>query len=151
MQVWRIARAAYQALDGEGARLHGGRWNSEGVPVIYTSTTLSLAALVYLVHVDPEDVPADLFALQIQVPDDLPSVRIAPVDLPPDWNEIPDHPACVTRGDSWAKQARTALLRVPSALVPEEENLLINPRHADAGRIAVVHTRPFAFDPRLLT
>jgi RES domain-containing protein len=66
--VWRITRAAYQALDGEGARLHGGRWNPEGVPVVYTSTTLSLAALEYLVHVDPEDVPGDLVAMRIRIP-----------------------------------------------------------------------------------
>jgi RES domain-containing protein len=149
--VWRITREPYQALDGEGARLNGGRWNSEGVAVVYTSTTLALAALEYLVHVDPEDVPEDLVAMRIQIPDGLPDERVRASGLPADWNEVPDHPACVRRGDAWAKDARAAVLRVPSAIVPEEENILINPRHTDAGRIAVVHTRAFAFDPRLLT
>lgn len=150
MLVWRIAREVYQALDGEGARLNGGRWNSEGVAVVYASTTLALAALEYLVHVDPEDVPGDLVAMRIEVPDDLPGDRIAASDLPEDWNAGPDHPACARSGDAWAKEARAVLLRVPSAIVPEEENVLINPRHRDAGRIVVGHVRPFAFDPRLL-
>lgn len=150
MLVWRITRAAHQALDGEGARLNGGRWNPEGVAVVYASTTLSLAALEYLAHVDPEDVPGDLVAMSIEVPDDLPEERIRVPDLPADWNRVPDHPACVERGDAWARAARTALLRVPSALLPEEENVLLNPRHPDAARIVVGPTRPFAFDPRLL-
>ena len=151
MLVWRITRAAYQSLDGEGARLNGGRWNSEGVAVVYTSPTLSLAALEYLVHVDPEDIPADLVAMQIQIPDDVPGERLPASALPADWNEVPDHPACATAGDLWAKHGLTAYLRVPSAIVPEEENLLINPQHPDAAQITVVQTRAFGFDPRLLT
>jgi RES domain-containing protein len=150
MLVWRITREPHQTLDGEGARLNGGRWNSEGMAVVYTSTTLALAALEYLVHVDPEDVPADLIAMRIEIPDDLPDERVSASDLPADWNEAPDHPACVRCGDAWAKGASTAILRVPSAIVPEEENLLFNPRHPDAGRITVIHTRPFVFDLRLL-
>lgn len=148
--LWRITREPFQTLDGEGARLHGGRWNSEGVPVVYASSTLALAALEYLVHVDPEEVPADLVAVRIEVPDDLPSEEVESADLPTDWNRVPDHPACIHLGDAWAAGAHTASLRVPSALVPEEHNVLINPRHPQAGRIAVTHTRPFAFDPRLL-
>ncbi len=151
MLVWRITRESYQALDGEGARLNVGRWNSEGVAVVYTSTTLALAALEYLVHVDPEDVPEELVAVQIQIPNGLPEERIQPDGLPGDWNEVPDHPACTRVGDTWASNASTALLRVPSAIVPEEENVLINPMHSDAERIAVVRTRAFVFDRRLLT
>jgi RES domain-containing protein len=148
--VWRIARERYQALDGEGARLNGGRWNSERVPVVYASPTLALAALEYLVHVDPEDVPEDLMAMQIDIPDGLSEKRVPTSELPADWNEMPDHPARVRRGDAWMKDASIAVLRVPSAIVPEEENILINPKHVDARQVTVVHTRPFAFDPRLL-
>lgn len=89
MLVWRITREACQALDGEGARLNGGGWNSEGVAVVYTSATLALAALEYLVHVDPEDVPEDLVAVQIQIPEGLPEERIQPDGLPGDWNDPP--------------------------------------------------------------
>jgi RES domain-containing protein len=148
--VWRIAREPFQALDGEGARLNGGRWSSEGVLVIYTSTSLALAALEYLVHVDPVDVPDDLVAMAIEIPDNLAEERISVSDLPQDWNEVADHPSCLSHGNAWAQNGRTALLRVPSAIVIEEENMLINPGHVEAGRIAVKHVRPFSFDPRLL-
>jgi RES domain-containing protein len=149
--VWRITREPYQALNGEGARLNGGRWNSEGVPVVYTSSTLALAALEYLTHLDPEDVPTDLVAMQISIPDDTSETHLQASDLPADWNVVPDHPACVQRGDAWAKEARALVLRVPSVVIPEEENLLVNPLHAAAARLEVTRTRPFAFDPRLLT
>lgn len=150
MQAWRIARAAHRALDGEGARLAGGRWNSPGVPVVYASSTLSLAALEYLVHVDIEDVPDDLLALGIEVPDDAGSLEIRLDQLPPDWNRVEDHPACVDLGDEWAVTADALLLAVPSAIIPEELNLLINPAHPAAKTIRVTSSRQFAFDPRLL-
>jgi RES domain-containing protein len=148
--VWRITRAPFQALDGEGARLYGGRWSPEGVAVVYTSTTLALAALEYLVHVDLQDVPGDLVAMRIRLPDEVSLQRVRVSDLPPDWTEVPDHPACVRIGEEWAGAARTAALRVPSAIVPEEYSVLINPEHPEARRMEVVHTRLFGFDPRLL-
>ena len=140
MLVWRICREAHQALDGEGSRLHGGRWNSERVSVVYTSSTLALAALEYLVHVDIEDVPDDLVTMAIDVPD----------DLPPDWNQVLDHPACARIGDQWAAKGTVLLLLVPSAVVPEESNVLINPDHPRAGDVRMVSIRPFAFDSRLV-
>ena len=140
MLVWRICREAHQALDGEGARLHGGRWTSERISVVYTSSTLALAALEYLVHVDIEDVPDDLVAMAIEVPD----------DLPPDWNQVLDHPACARIGDQWAAKGTVLLLLVPSAVVPEESNVLINPDHPRAGDVRMVSIRPFAFDSRLV-
>ena len=150
MLFWRICREGQQELDGEGARLYGGRWNSEGVPVVYTSSTLALAALEFLVHVDIEDVPNDLVALGLEVPDDA-GVKIVVVnDLPGDWIQLPDHPACARIGDEWAAEGTALLLRVPSAVVPEESNLLINPDHPRAGDVVVASVRPFAFDSRLL-
>lgn len=150
MRVWRIARRAFQALDGEGARLYGGRWNSEGVPVVYASATIALAALEYLVHVDPEDVPEDLVVLEIEVPEDVAVERIEVTVLPEDWNRFENHDACVGIGDQWAAAATALVLSVPSSLVPREANFLLNPRHPDAARMQVVATEPFAFDPRLL-
>ena len=148
--VWRLARAPFRALDGEGARVAGGRWNSEGRAVVYTSGTLALAALEYLVHVDPADVPDDLVALGIEIPPRASSARVDVRDLPADWNRVPDHPSCLGVGDTWAGGVRTLVLRVPSALVPQEENILLNPRHPDAAKLGVVRERRFAFDPRLL-
>lgn len=149
MHVWRLARRAFRELDGEGARQVGGRWNSEGVPVVYTSVTLSLAALEYLVHVDPDEAPDDLIAMQIEVPDDAVIEEVRVDDLPRDWNRQPDHRACVELGDGWAVAGRALALRVPSAIVPEESNLLLNPGHPDAGRLRVARVRGFTFDPRL--
>jgi RES domain-containing protein len=148
--TWRICRTAHQKLDGEGARLHGGRWTSAGIAAVYTSSSLSLAALEYLVHVDPEDVPGDLVALAVLVPDDAVEKTIAVAELPADWNRLPDHPACTVIGDAWAAGGPTQQLRVPGAGVPEESNVLINPNHPRAGDVAVVSIRRFAFDSRLL-
>ena len=150
MLVWRICREGRQALDGEGSRLHGGRWNSERVSVVYTSSTLALAALEYLVHLDIEDVPDDLVAMAIEVPDDAGEGIVAVDDLPPDWNQVPDHPACARIGDQWAAAGTVLLLRVPSTVVPEESNLLINPDHPLSGDVLMVSIRPFAFDSRLV-
>lgn len=150
MRVWRLARKPLLALDGEGARLAGGRWNSEGVAVVYTSSTLSLAALELLIHIDPEDVPGDLIAVAVEVPDQSPIEMVRVHDLPSDWNTVFDHPRCVAIGDEWIAAGRSLCLRVPSALVPEEWNLLLNPAHADAMSVRVTGTRPFAFDHRLL-
>ena len=150
MEVWRICRKSQQTLDGEGAGLHGGRWNSAGVPVVYASSTLALAALEYLVHVDIEDVPPDLVAMRIALPKQVVTTVITRDDLPGDWQRIPDHPVCVSLGDNWVRTGTTLALQVPSAVVPEEANLLINPAHPQSHNLVVRSVRPFAFDPRLL-
>lgn len=150
MIAWRLARSAYQQLDGEGARLYGGRWNSEGVAVVYLSSSLSLAALEYLVHIDIEDVPSDLVAMKIELPDDVSVSEIDPAALPSDWSRTPDHPACVDAGDAWTAAGEFLLLRVPSAIIPAESNLLLNPGHRGAGTVRVISAGPFAYDPRLL-
>jgi RES domain-containing protein len=150
VRVWRIARRAFQSLDGEGARLNGGRWNSEGVAVVYTSEALSLAALEYLVHVDINEVPNDLVAIEIEIPDDARSSEVRVRDLPPDWNVIEEHPVCIAYGDEWIAAAASLALRVPSAIVPHEYNVLLNPRHTTAAGIRILAVHEFAFDSRLL-
>lgn len=130
--------------------MYGGRWNSVGTPVVYTSTTLSLAVLEMLVHVDPEDMPRDLVALRIEVAGKVSSRRVRPEDLPDDWAEVPGHPACRALGEEWLSKGKTLLLRVPSAIVREEENVLVNPRHPEAEKLQVGSVRAFRFDARLL-
>jgi RES domain-containing protein len=137
-------------MDGEGARTHGGRWSSEGLAAVYLSSSLSLAALEYLVHVDIEDAPSDLVAIELEVPQGLRESRVLASELPSDWNLVADHPECVRRGDLWLRGGRTALLRVPSAVVPIETNVLLNPGHVDAGRVRVISHEAFAYDRRLL-
>ncbi|HEY7769930.1 RES family NAD+ phosphorylase [Longimicrobium sp.] len=151
MILWRLTRAAYPKLDGEGARLHGGRWNSEGVPVVYLSSSLSLAALEYLVHIDIEDAPTDLVALKVEVPDTASAEEIEVETLPGGWYSVADHPTCVELGNSWVERGDSLLLWVPSALIRVESNVLLNPHHADAGNVRVLSSTPFAFDSRLLS
>jgi RES domain-containing protein len=150
MYVFRLCRAGFKALDGEGARLYGGRWNSPGRPVIYTSSTLALAALEYLVHVEPADAPADLVALTIEIPDALPVQTVAVSSLPKGWAKATGSTACQDIGDAWLAAGACSLLRVPAAPIPEDANVLVNPLHPAAAKIAIVSERPFTFDPRLL-
>lgn len=152
MLVWRITRRAHQALDGEGARLNGGRWNSEGRAVVYTSGSLSLAALEYLVHVDPLVAPADLVAMEIQLPDD-PGLGASaePARFPSgDWRDYPAPDWQAELGDLWIADGEFLWLAVPSAIVPEEHNILLNPGHPAMSRVRVRSTRQFTFDKRLL-
>jgi len=150
MLLHRLARRVHTSLDGEGARLYGGRWNSPGIPVVYAASHLSLAALEALAHADPDTVPTDLVAIAIEVPDELPVARMDVDALPADWREVPDHPACRELGDAWARAGEAALLAVPSAVVPEETNWLLNPRHPGHARVRAVRVVPFSFDPRLV-
>ena len=150
MRLWRLARAAYKALDGEGARIAGGRWSPVGFPVVYTSTHLSLAALEILVHTDPEDIPTDFLAIEIDADDTLFAPRIDPATLPPDWTVQMDGAACRAIGQDWIRRGVHLALAVPSAVIPAETNVLINPRHPRmAGSVTVISEAPFGFDARL--
>ena len=142
MELWRIAREAHAALEGEGARLYGARWTPRGTPAVYAASHLSLAALEYLVRIDAEDAPDDLVALHISVPDDVTELAWSPSSLPPDWRQTPPPPECQEIGAEWARTGEALLLRVPSVLVPEESNVLVNPLHPDAVGVRVVGSRP---------
>lgn len=150
MECHRICRQAHRALDGEGARLYGGRWNSAGHPAVYASSTLALAALEYLIHLESAEAPHDLVAIRIAVPDDLPVTEVRLRSLPARWQRYPAPEACRTIGDAWLAAGKTAILRVPAAPVPEEWNTLLNPRHRDFERITQVAKRRFHFDQRLV-
>lgn len=149
MDVYRICRDRFRALDGEGARLYGGRWNTPGRAVVYTSGTLALAALEYLIHVQPATAPGDLVALRISLPDDVSIDLLDFGTLPNGWARDPECIRCKAVGDSWAATGGSLALRVPAAPVPEEFNVLLNVAHEAMARVRVVGTRPFSFDPRL--
>lgn len=149
MIVWRLCRAGHAALDGEGAFLYGGRWNSPGTRLVYTSRPLSLAILEILVHTGPDLMPDGFVKLEISIPEDVRREARAASDLPARWAHGASR-STQSVGDRWAAGGRSAVLSVPSAVVPEEENVLINSRHADAGRIAVLSQSPLRLDPRLI-
>jgi len=147
---WRIipSEHAANAFDGEGARLNGGRWNSPGVRMVYASEHKSLAALEILVHVNPRR-PRPYTAFSLQWPDSLIERRTL-AQMPADWRQSPPGVSTARLGDEWARQSRSAVLAVPSILIPEEWNFLLNPAHPDFGKITIGPPQAFAFDPRLL-
>jgi RES domain-containing protein len=146
--VYRLNKKKHRAtaFSGEGARISGYRWNSAGVAVIYTASSLSLAMLEILVQgLEPEQF-AQYEGISALVPDD--SLEVA--KLPTDWRDYP-HPASTKRyGDEWVASQRSLMLRVPSAVNPLEFNYLINPEHRDFSKIEVHKPFALSYDPRLL-
>ena len=146
---WRIVpeNRANDAFVGEGARLYGGRWNSPGVAIVYGSQSKSLAALEQLVHFNPIT-PNRFKVFQFQFPDSL-IETISTRNLPKDWRQEPPPPSTQQFGDAWVRESRSAILAVPSIIIPEELNYLLNPAHRDFKKISIGKPADFFFDPRL--
>ena len=117
--------------------------------MIYTASTLSLAALETLVHFAIDTAPVDYNALTIRVPDDAVE-NVAKKELPADWYATPPPAACQQLGARWAANAQSLGLAVPSAVVPSETNILLNPLHPDFANVVLEKQEPFLFDSRLL-
>jgi RES domain-containing protein len=152
MVAWRVTRKAHtgKPLSGEGARRFGGRWNHLGVPVVYTSESLSLVVVLeYLVNVPIRDLPRDLFSIRVHIPDNLDRAEIRIDDLPRGWRTFPAPEALKDIGQNWVENRTAAILIVPSVVIPGEHNVLINPAHALARKIRVARIEPFALDERL--
>jgi RES domain-containing protein len=149
-EAWRIVRAkhAATAFTGEGAARNGGRWNSRGVRVVYTSSTKSLAALETLVHLNPP-MPFKYAAIRITFENAIVEAVSAKV-LPPGWQAEPPPLASKRFGDAWVREARSAALELPSVLISGEPNYLLNPAHPDFKKISLGLPEPFIFDARLL-
>lgn len=151
MRLFRIAKTGHIGdLTGEGARLYGNRWNQKGIPVIYTSESLSLAALEYLVHMPLVLAPRNLRYRSFDVPDDVKITKLGAKSLRAEWDVMPFREETVRIGSAWALAGKTLMLRVPSVMVPGEHNFLINPLHADFRKVKAGRPRPFSFDERLL-
>ena len=141
MLLWRLTRAPFADLSGEGARLYGGRWNSPGSAVVYTTMEPALAVLEVRVHLD---LPFEL------LPDDYVLMAIDTDTLEPEIGPtLIDSEACQAYGDQWLSEQRSLLLQVPSVIVEESHNVLINTRHVDMSNVRIVSTRPWSFDHRL--
>lgn len=148
--AWRIVKDKYlaSAFTGEGASRTGGRWNSRGVWVVYTSSSRALAALENLVHLNPP-VQFRYSAIPLQIPEN--EVEHLPASaLPPEWRAHPAPPGTRRLGDDWVRQFRSAALEVPSVIIPGESNFLLNPAHPGFQKIVTGPPEPFVFDPRLL-
>lgn len=149
--AWRIVKARYiaGAFDGEGARVEGGRWNSPGTPVVYTSQSAALAALEMLVHLGrPSIVRA-----YVLIPCTFDNAVVSRLDrkrLPKNWRTYPAPPGLQLIGDEWIKSGTSAVLEVPSAVIETDSNYLLNPHHRNFRSIRVMDSQPFDFDVRLL-
>ena len=150
MHSWRICRRLHAAdpLSGRGGLLVAGRWHFKGARLVYSSATLSLAALELLVHSDRDLLPSDLIRIEIEIPDDLKIERIDVKALPADWRAYPA-PRTLQQVGDWLSGGASAVLQVPSAVIPEEYNYLLSPGHRDAARIQAVTVADFVLDPRL--
>ena len=148
MKLYRIAKAGYiNDPGGEGARLYGGRWSEKGIPVIYASSSRSLAALEFLARVPLALAPTDLSICEFTLPDSISVREIRKSVLPSDWKTSPPPASTMEIGTRWVREGKNLLLVVPSVIVPDEKNVLINPQHKDFRRIKK-RIEPFRFDPR---
>ncbi|WP_461453256.1 RES family NAD+ phosphorylase [Mucilaginibacter sp.] len=150
MILYRIAKCAYiNDLSGAGARLYGGRWSSVGKPMVYLASTRSLAVLEVLVHLSPTMFPDSFCIAEIKVPDD--SIKeLAINNIPANWQDILPSIELKKIGDDFLKQQEGLLLKVPSAIVAEEFNYLLNPLHPAMSKVKLVKQLPFNFDQRLV-
>jgi RES domain-containing protein len=147
--VWRLVTARYvrSAFSGEGARLYGGRWNRKGIPVVYTSGSLSLAMLEMAVQDEP--LRARYFAIPARIPDAVGIARVKSGRLPSDWRDVAARELLQAIGVGWIKKGASAVLAVPSAVVPTETNYLLNPEHSDFSKIEIGRPVEVLTDRRL--
>ena len=155
VSLWRIATDAadYEAHDmaGKGAEISGGRWNRKGLPVVYTSTSIALAALETVVHMDMGELPLNRYLVEVTVPMDVwESRKIDMASKPKEgWGAGSGKRVDHGGGGARNKGLSSLLYQVPSVVVSEEYNVLINPKHPDAGKITARKIRPWHYDPRL--
>ena len=147
MIVYRLSKAQYaQDLSGKGAELVGGRWNSRGNAMLYTSQSIALCVTEIAVHVPLGILPKDYQLIHIEIPDeDLLEMK----RLPKDWQSFPHSNSTQMIGDKFLKEQKFLVFKVPSAAVQGEFNFLINPRHKNFNQIKIVKIEDFNFDERL--
>ena len=152
MQVYRIAQKIFiNDLSGEGARLFGGRWNHRGIPLLYTAESRSLATLELLVHAQKLSTVSNLSILTLEIPAKIKTDDIQNLTkLPQNWQKYTSHPELQDVVAKWIA-SDGFILKVPSAIIKEESNFLINPRHKNMQLLKIIKTEDFILDERLLS
>jgi len=150
VKVWCITHKDYKnsAFTGEGAKLFGGRFNSEGIPLVYTSGNLSLAMLEIMVQSNGRDYFKHCVIFYAEISENLITIPVLN-DLPKEWNQIPYGKQSQQFGDAWIKTGSSLVMRVPSVVVPVEYNFLMNPMHPEFSEININETENVSFDTRL--
>ena len=151
VKAWRIVKSknATSAFTGEGARISGGRWNSPGFAVVYTAQTASLAMLEMLVHLQSRELLRRYVLFEVTFDEAL-VTAVATKDLPGTWKMSPPSAQGQCLGDAWVLGGSSAVLKLPSVIVPDEFNYLLNPSHGDFAKITIGPKQPVEFDHRLL-
>lgn len=158
MIAWRIEYTPHldQALTGEGARRYGGRWNAKGIPVVYLSSHLSLAALEKFVHAVPAGADISLHAVAVEITSRHIEDAHQPRQLPDGWRDAEPGMGTMSWGSQWARSQQSLVALVPSALLPltcfehkREFNLMLNPEHEAMGEVRVLERPRYSFDPRM--
>lgn len=151
IRAWRLAktRHAAQAFSGAGGLSSGGRWHHRGERVVYAASSLALAALEVFVHLDRAQNDIRWVAIEVSIPETVPVTTLASRQLPRDWRREPPPAATMRIGSAWLRKAGTAVLRVPSAIVPAESNYILNPAHPEFHQLRIAPPTPFSFDSRM--
>ena len=150
MIVYRISKAKYKDdISGIGAKLYGSRWNTAGIPMLYSAENISLAVLEILVHLQEFEMPAEYFLVKIQLPDDVKLSSIEPGKLKKNWQHDEGYTQFI--GSEFIKNNQSLVLKVPSAIITEECNYLVNPLHKNFNKAQILNTKEFIFDNRLLS
>jgi len=150
MNVFRLSKSRFaDDLSGKGAEKSGGRWNSKGTALVYTSASRALCTTEIAVHTPLGNLPLDYKIITIGIPDDIPIQEILKEELPSDWKSIPHAHSTQVIGDRFVSEGIFPVLKVPSVVVQDEFNYLINPAHADSRMIRIIAIEPFNFDERL--
>lgn len=149
MIVYRISSSKYASdLRGKGARLHGGRWNHKLTPCIYTAASRALAILEYSENVNIDEIPRALSMVSIEIPDTS-ILTLGQPQLPGDWRQAPAPSSAKDFGTALSKQNQYVVMRIPSAVVPEEYNYLINPLHPEMNKVRIMEVKDCLYDLRI--
>lgn len=151
MIVYRIGRTRYaNDMTGEGARINGGRWNHKLTPCIYTSQSRALALLEYTVNVNIDDIPRALSFTALEIPDEN-ILQLLPEDLPGDWTAAPAPRSTKNLGTAILQKRDYCIIKIPSAVIPDEYNYLLNPLHAGIMHCSILSVKDFVYDVRIKT
>lgn len=149
MKLYRLARPKYaNDLTGQGAKIHGGRWNSPGKPVLYSAANSSLAALEILAGADKSFILGDFTLITLEVAKNATFFSLSADDLPSGWQNYPAPHQCQLLGDKWLEDEKDTLLKVPCAVNPYEHNYLINPNMLAQADLKIINEQVFSFDLR---
>ena len=149
--AWRLIKARHVAIafDGEGARLEGGRWNPKGVPVVYLSDHPALAALETFVHLKNAATKIEFMMFRVEIPAEVSVLELTVATLPASWRDEPPTLETMAVGERWVREGKSAILKIPSVLVPAAANFVLNPRHPEAAKVRTDQGEKFSFDPRM--